>query len=196
MFVNVSGSIQSVAPPGGLVPRMATNPIAAGIPRRTAPHLALDMATAIVAKGRISAMQEAGEPIPPEWVTSQGALRHAGGPKGFGLGLVAEALAGALTQAGVVSANEAPYLQGVFLIAIDIQGLRPLADFTADVESFIDYIKDVPLEPGAGPVRIPGESTAANEAVNRAAGIHVPLGTWERVADMAAVVGVAMPASN
>ena len=57
------------------------------------------------------------------------------------LGLVAEALAGALTQAGTVSATPADYLQGVFIVAIDVQGLRPLADFTADVESFIDYIK-------------------------------------------------------
>ena len=134
MFVNVAGSTQSVAPPGGLLPRIATNPIAAGIPRQRAPHLALDMATAIVAKGRISAMQEAGEPIPTQWVTAEGALRHAGGPKGFGLGLVAEALAGALTQAGTVSAAPADYLQGVFIVAIDIQGLRPLDDFTAEVE--------------------------------------------------------------
>src|SRR5690349_16899803 len=33
-FVNDAGGEQDVAPPGGLEPRLATNPIAAGVPRR------------------------------------------------------------------------------------------------------------------------------------------------------------------
>jgi LDH2 family malate/lactate/ureidoglycolate dehydrogenase len=102
-------------------------------------------------------------------------------------------LAGALTNAGVCSAEPAPYLQGVFIVAIDVAGLRPLEDFVGDVEAFIDYVKDVPLEPGAGPVRIPGESSAANEELRRVAGIELPVDIWNKLSALAIDLGVAIP---
>jgi LDH2 family malate/lactate/ureidoglycolate dehydrogenase len=192
-FVNDAGSFHDVAPPGGTEGRISTNPIAAGVPRVAAPHLVLDMATSVVARGRVSEWEDRGEPIPPEWVTSTGFLRPVGGVKGFGLALVAEALGGGLTGAGTVSAAPSPEEQGVFAIGIDVARFRPLAGFAAEVEGFIGYVKDVPLEPGAAPVRVPGETGAAIAAERRAHGVPVQPFTWERLAVLAERLGVPMP---
>ena len=99
IFANDAGDGQTVAPPGATEPRLSTNPIAAGVPRATGPHLVLDMATSVVAAGRLSESRDRAEPIPAEWVTSTGALKPMGGVKGFGLALIVEALAGSLTGA-------------------------------------------------------------------------------------------------
>ena len=45
IFANDAGGGQAVAPPGATEPRLSTNPIAAGVPRVSGPHLVLDMAT-------------------------------------------------------------------------------------------------------------------------------------------------------
>lgn len=193
LFANDSGSGQDVAPPGGLEPRLSTNPIAAGIPRASRPHLVLDMATSSVAMGRLSQERDRGASIPDEWVNGHGALRPFGGIKGFGLALVVEALAGALTSAGTVSAKPADEQQGVLIIAIDIDQLRPLDEFTAQVESFARYVTDVPLLPGADPIRLPGEGSAATSARRRTAGIPVHLHTWRTLLELSDELGVPPP---
>lgn len=192
-FVNDAGAEQDVAPPGGTEARLATNPIAFGVPRAASPHLVLDMATSVVAKGRVSEWIDRGLPLPESWLTSTRALRPIGGVKGFGLALVTEALAGALTGAGTVSAEVRPDEQGVFAIGIDVARFRPLADFSAEVEAFIAYVKDVPLEPGADPVRVPAETGAASAAERRARGVPVQSFTWQRLATLAAELGVPLP---
>jgi len=192
-FVNDAGAGQDVAPPGGLHPRLATNPIAIGIPRARSPHLVLDMSTSVVAMGRVAEWRDRGAPIPPEWVTETGALRPLGGFKGFGLALVAEALAGALTCAGTVSALPEHDDQGVLVIALDIARLRPLADFTSEVEQFIGYVRDVPLEHNAPPIRMPGEATDETTRRRAATGMPVRDFTWRALQALAVRFDVPPP---
>lgn len=193
VFLNDSGSEQDVAPPGGLEGRLSTNPIGVGIPRRSSPHLVLDMATSVVARGRVSEETDRGAEIPDAWVAPTGYLRPVGGYKGFGLALVAETLAGALSGAGTVSAARGHDDQGIFIVALDPARFRPLPGLVDEVESFLAYVKDVPMEPGADPVRVPGEVGAAATAVRLAAGLPVQRFTWDRLAVLAAGVGLAMP---
>jgi len=194
-FVNDAGAGQDVAPPGALHPRLATNPIAFGIPRARAPHLVLDMSTSVVAAGRVAEWRDRGEPIPAQWVNETGALRPVGGLKGFGLALVAEALAGALTGAGTVAANPEHDDQGVLVIALDITRLRPLDAFATEVEQFITYVRDVPLEHGAPPIRIPGESTHETARQREADGVPVREFTWRALQTLAVEFDVQPPAS-
>jgi hydroxycarboxylate dehydrogenase B len=192
-FVNNAGAEQNVAPPGGLHARLATNPIAVGIPRAGSPHLVVDMSTSVVAAGRVAESRDRGETIPDEWITAAGAIRPIGGFKGFGLSLVVEALAGGLTGAGTVTAAPAQLGQGALIIALDVERLRPLEDFTAEVEGFIQYVRDVPLEPGAAPISVPGERAAATAAARRADGIPVQGFTWRRLEALCGEHGVSMP---
>ncbi len=192
-FVNDSGGGQDVAPFGGDSPRLATNPIGAGIPRAREPHLVLDMSTSVIAKGRLTEERDRGTAIPPEWLTPGGAIRPSGAHKGTGLALVAEAFAGVLTGSGSVTADPPVDDQGVLCIAIDIARLRPLDEFTAEMERMLAYVRDVPLEAGHDAVRFPGETGAAMTAERLRTGVPVQDFTWRRLAAVAGDLGIEPP---
>ncbi len=192
-WFNDSGGGQDVAPHGGDAARLATNPIGAGIPRASEPHLVLDMSTSVIARGRLSEWLDRGEEVGPDWLTPGGAIRPSGGYKGTGLALVAEALAGILTGSGSVSASPESDAQGVFCIAIDVARLRPLDDFADEMERMLAYVRDTPLEDGHDAIRFPGESGAAAEAERLREGVPVQRFTWDRLETLAAELGIAMP---
>ena len=85
-WFNDSGGGRNVAPYGGDAARLATNPIGAGIPRASEPHLVLDMSTSVIARGRLAEWLDRGEEIGPDWLTPGGAIRPSGGYKGTGPG--------------------------------------------------------------------------------------------------------------
>jgi len=155
IFANDSGAAQTVAPPGGLAARLSTNPIAAGVPRARAPHFVLDMATSVAAFGKIRVLEDAGRPVPDAWVRD-GLLQLLGGAKGFALALLAEALAGVVTGGGAVSASPGPDDQGVFLLGFDPARFGQPDELAERLEAMFSYVLDVPLEPGAEPLRVPG----------------------------------------
>lgn len=193
MFVNDSGGCQEVSPPGGRAPRFSTNPLAIGVPRASRPHLVLDMATSAVAFGRLLECRERGGSIPTDWLTKDGFMRPFGGAKGFGLAVMVEALAGALTGGGTVGPNPMNDDQAVLIIAIDVKHIRSLSEFTLEVESFIGYIKDVPLEDGAAAIRMPGEGGAANAVERMQAGIEIQLSTRSKLFDIAREFKISFP---
>ena len=125
-------------------------------------------------------------------MTSTGFLKPMGGVKGFGIALIVEALAGSLTGAGTARRRPSHDDQGVFMVAIDVQRLRSLSDFTADVEAFIDYVRDVPLEPGTPAVRMPGESGGEPARRRRAAGVPLRSFTEQRLRELADELDVPM----
>lgn len=99
----------AVMPPwGGSAPVVSTSPIAAGIPCQ--PHPAIvDLATSAVARGRIQAHAQRGEPLGEGWAFNAagspttdpaealaGMLAPLGGQKGFALAFLVEALTGGL----------------------------------------------------------------------------------------------------
>lgn len=154
LFASDSGAAQTVAPPGALAARLSTNPLAAGVPRARSPHLVLDLATSVAAYGKIRVLQDAGEPVPEGWMRD-GLLQTLGGPKGFALSLLVEALAGVVTGAGAVRADPGPDDQGVFLLAFDP---GRFGESATQIDAMLDYVLEVPLEPGAPPLRVPGSS--------------------------------------
>jgi LDH2 family malate/lactate/ureidoglycolate dehydrogenase len=152
------------------------------------------MSTSVVADGRLAEWRDRGEQIPSSWVTESGALKPAGGVKGFGLALMVEALAGALTGAGTVSARPEHDDQGTLVIALDIRSLSPMADFVTQVEDFISYVRDVPLEPGSRPIQMPGEGGAWTAQARAATGIPVQRFAWARMQLLSAEFEVPLPA--
>ncbi|HJX79334.1 Ldh family oxidoreductase [Glutamicibacter sp.] len=163
IFGNNNGSLQSVLPPGGLQPRLSTNPIAAGVPRAQAPHMVLDFATSAVASGRLHYEKDSGAKVSEQWVGAGGHLKPFGGFKGFGLALLVEALGGALSGSDTVSGRKSEEAQGTLIIAIDVAQLRDLNEYTAQVEEFIAYVKDTEMEAGQSAVRAPGENAPSAE---------------------------------
>lgn len=124
VFANDAGRNTVVAPHGGAEPRLATNPLAIGIPRRERPHLVLDMATSATSHGGLVASRAAGRPDEPGWAVGD-TLLPASGAKGFGLALVVEALAGVLTLAGDIGDPAEVDYQGILVLALDVERFLP-----------------------------------------------------------------------
>ena len=195
VFGNNNGSLQSVLPPGGTQPRLSTNPIAAGIPRAQAPHMVIDFATSAVASGRLHFEKDSGTEVPGEWTGAGGHLKPFGGFKGFGLALLVEALGGALSGSQTVSARESEQAQGTLIIALDVAQLRDLDDYTAQVEEFIAHVKDTELEPGARPVRAPGENAPTAEQLAEDTTLSLNSTTVSDLRRIAQELGVELPQS-
>jgi LDH2 family malate/lactate/ureidoglycolate dehydrogenase len=192
-WFNDAGGGQQVAPQGGDAPRLSTNPMGVGLPRAGEPFV-LDMSTSVVAMGKVAEWRDRGLPLPADWLTPGGALRPSGGFKGTGLALVAEALAGILSGAGSVRTEPGDEGQGVFCVAIDLSRLKPLDAFTEEMERMLAYVREVPLEPGAEPVRFPGESGEATRKERLRTGVPLQPFLWERLERLSRTFGVPLPA--
>jgi uncharacterized oxidoreductase len=189
LFANDSGASQEVAPPGARAARLSTNPLAAGVPRPQAPHLVVDLATSVAAHGKVQVQQDGGLPVPEAWMRD-GLLQPLGGAKGFALGLLVEALAGVVSGAGAVSAAPGPDDQGVFLLAFDPGRFGPPADVAERLEAMLAYVLEVPLEPGAEPLRAPG-ATLPPLPLDPDARFELAPPLAERLATLAGELGVA-----
>ncbi len=161
-----------VPPFGGMTPTHGTNPFSVAFPTEGDP-VVLDMATTMVAAGKLRLAAKKGTPIPLDWgldrhgeptsdpkeVLEHGLLQWAGGYKGFGLATAIEVLGGVLS--GGLFARDVPRLKvfgqdpivanGAY-IAVDIQRFMPLAEFHERMASLISQIRS--SEPGPGVERI------------------------------------------
>ncbi len=155
---------------GSRRPALTNGPIAWAIPAGRNPAIVADMAVGVSAMGKVRVAAAAGELIPEGvGVDSQGnptrdpnALAYLypfAGPKGFGLGIVMETLAGILAGA-VPAANRSaggPQPVGQVFGAINIEAFRPLDEFFDDVDSTIDAVHALKPVPGVKRVLLPGE---------------------------------------
>src|SRR5262245_11281718 len=97
----------AILPPfGGITPTYATNPFAAAFPAGRREPIVLDMATSVVAGGKLRLAAKKGSEIPDTWALDRhgkpttdpaeaiqhGFMQWAGGYKGFGLATVVEVL--------------------------------------------------------------------------------------------------------
>jgi uncharacterized oxidoreductase len=212
--VNNHGGGAWVAPWGGREGRLSTNPIAIATPGPDGPIL-LDITTSVVAEGKIRVKRNRGEPMPPGWAlnaagepttdprdlygTPRGAILPFGGEaghKGFGLSLMVDILAGALTG-GECSQESAPRVgNALFTIAIDVAAMTPPSAFDGQVRALIDWVRSAALAPGFDAIRIPGEPEAQTEARRRVEGIPIDDETWRQIAEFASTLGVSMPTTT
>jgi uncharacterized oxidoreductase len=200
-MVNSHGAGRLVAPFGGHQRRLSTNPIAFAAPVAGGPPLVLDMATSVVAEGKVRVRRNRGEPLPENWIVDAGgrpsrraedlydggALLPLGGPnqgyKGFGLSLMVEVLAGALSGAGCSRPGETWSGNGFFCL-----GVAPTHPALAEqVAGLIRHVKE--NQPG---VLVPGEPEASRRAEREAHGIELDPETWRQIAEVAARHGVAV----
>jgi hydroxycarboxylate dehydrogenase B len=188
---NDSGANEVVAPHGSHEARLATNPIAVGIPRSTRPHLVLDMATSVVSHGTLELRRASGQPIPEGW-TAGDALVPLGGPKGTGLALVVDVLAGVLSGAGFSRGEPADDYQGVWMLALDPGRFLDADDLSAKVERLVDHVQSA--TPLAGvEVLVPGEAGARLAAGRRSAGVPLAPHVWNRLCSLADDLDVTVP---
>ncbi len=206
--VNDSGAGQCVVPWGGRDPRLATNPIAMGIPGETGGGILFDFSTSAAAQGRVRQLLLRGEPAPPGWLMDSdgkettdpaclfteppGALLPAGGHRGFALSLAVEVLSGILSGAGFSRPHPGPEeMNGMFILALDVAWFLPREQFREQVDRLTAYVKTARSAPGIGQVHIPGEGSRAEETRRRKEGITLNEQNWAKVAGVLRDLGLA-----
>jgi uncharacterized oxidoreductase len=197
----------SVVPYGGISRRLSTNPLAVAVPGPGGGvAISVDMATSIVAEGKVRVKRNRKEPLPDGWAIdpagrpvsdSEGfygppraGLLPAGGHKGTALGLIVEVLGGILSGEGAIGDRTGPVHNGTFLLLIEVARFLPLVDFTGQVTDLVRWVKSSALAPGVSEVLVPGEPEARSEAHRRAHGIPVEAETWRQIEEIAAELAV------
>ena len=202
--VSNGGGVAGVLAYGSREVALTNGPIAWAIPGGRHPALVADMAVGAAAMGKVRVAQAAGTSIPADWgvdvagrpTTDPAELANLipfAGPKGFGLGIVTETLAGILAGA-VPRANrtpDSPQPVGQVFGAINIAAFRPVAEFHADVDETIDRLHAIPPAEGSAGVLAPGEPEWRNRARSMAEGLGYPPGLLDDVAATARGLGVA-----
>ncbi|MEM9202805.1 MAG: Ldh family oxidoreductase [Actinomycetota bacterium] len=181
-----------VAAPGGKHRVLGTNPIAFAVPDGAGGvAFQFDFSTSAVALGRITMAQAAGEPIPLGWAVDidgnpttdadaalAGSLVSAGGYKGYGLGLLVEVLAAALTGSNrsvdvppLKTPDGPPHDLGQYYVVID-----PAAHDAGFVDAIAGLAATIEADPGA---RLPGAARTPDDPVD------VPDALWDLMLNLA-----------
>lgn len=202
-----------VAPFGGAEPFVGTNPMSVAIPAGRHPMLVLDMATSVVAKGKIALAIKEGKTIPDTWALDQdgnfttdpvaantGALLPFGGPKGYAIGLIIDVLCACLGGANdsrhiprVFEQPELPSNIGYFMGVIDISKFVDLDTFKARIDTMFDALKACPPSQGSNGVMIPGEIEYNAALQNREEGIELSEPVLAEFRELSETYGVAYP---
>jgi hydroxycarboxylate dehydrogenase B len=213
MMVNGGGAAPIVAPFGGAAGRLATNPISIAFPTGGPVPFLFDMATSVVAEGKVRVKRNRGEKTPEGWLLDnrghpttdpnvfyqepRGAILPLGGSaghKGFGLAMVVEILGGILARAGYARQGANRFSNGTFIVVIDISAFVDPSQFRAEIEDLLAYVKSAPKAPGVEAIFYPGEPEAMEQARRERDGIPLEDETWQQVMALAQELGIAVTA--
>ena len=209
-YVNATGYRPLVAPFGARCARYTTNPYCTAIPATGAnPAIILDMATSTVAFGKIRVAYNRGELAPEDalidatgretrdpgvmFADPRGALQPFGRHKGYGLGLVCELLAGALTNGGgmLPEHHEGTVISNNMLtIILDPAEIADAAWFRNEVDAITAHMKGSPTAEGVDAVMVPGDPERKARAERGANGVPLDEETWRQIVEAAAKLGL------
>jgi uncharacterized oxidoreductase len=208
-FVNTTGLGMFVVPIGGRDARLSINPVCMGIPVKDGSPIIFDIAAAATAEGKLKVARNKGVPVPNDTILDAdgqptndandfygppggrpvGSILPFGGHKGYGLGLVAEILAGALTGGGCSSSGKKQLEQGMLSIYIDPQQLGTPGPLFDEIRRYVDFVRSSrPLDANR-PVMVPGEVEDQNRAAQRD-GLDLDETSWAQLVDAAKSAGV------
>ena len=94
--------------------------------------------------------------------------------KGFGLAIMVDILAGALSGFGTSAEIDASRTAAHCFVAVRIDAFQPLPQYMAAMKGMIESVKGTPTLPDVDEIRIPGELEHSLAERQRAAGV-VPL---------------------
>lgn len=212
VMVNTHGTARRVAPVGGKSPRLGTNPLAIGVPSE-GNALILDFGTSATAEGKVRVKRIARQQCPDGWLLDSegrptndpnklyadppGTILPMGGEqayKGFGLALMIEIFAGALS--GGVCAREIPKNQlgnCVFMQFFDPEHLAGQSHFESEVSQLVEFVRSCPTITGVSSILLPGDPERAAMAKRSREGIPIDDGNWQALVTIAKELGVTPP---
>jgi uncharacterized oxidoreductase len=211
--VNNNGAGQRVAPPGGLQPRLGTNPLCVAVPTDSTP-VVLDFGTSVAAEGKVRVHYiNDKKPVPEGWLLDSeghhttdpsvlyepplGSILPMGGNqsyKGFGLGLILDMFSGGLTG-GMSSHPGATGAKGnnVVFIALDPQRFAGLEALTTQSSALSEYVRSTPRAEGVAAILLPGDPERMMLEYRSIEGIPVEETQWLQLVNAAGTLGVTVP---
>jgi LDH2 family malate/lactate/ureidoglycolate dehydrogenase len=203
-----------VAPTGGRTPMLGTNPFAIAIPAGQEQPMVLDLATTVVARGRILLYAKQNKPLEPGWAFDElgrptvdphaavkGLLAPIGGYKGYGIALAIDLLCGVMTGSnygthfpGFLADNlKDPTDVGSIFAAINVQSFMDLPDFQAGMDRAIREIKTSTKAEGVKRIYIPGEIELETKAERLKNGVPIPEAVVKDLVALGKELGVPLP---
>lgn len=186
----------AVAPLGGKIPVIGTNPIAIGIPANET-YITIDMATSASARGKLLEAKRKGEMIPGDIALDvdgnpttdpskalEGSILPFGAHKGYGLAFMIEIITGPLVNAAFGSKVEgtADYekkcTKGDFFVAIDPSKFVDINKFKDQTEEFVKEVRN------SGETFVPGDLEVSRIAENRKNGILIDENLYEELKEI------------
>lgn len=213
-IVLLNGGGRFMHPHGGTSRRLPPNPIAISVPRADGEPLLLDMTLSVVAGGKFLVQSARGEQIPEGWmidsdgnaVTDPNVFRERPndtavmplggfqfGHKGFGLGVMIDAIAGGLSWAGCSQESPTRGASGIVMFAINISDFIDLEDYEQEIEYLVEWIKSSNRLPGVEEIYAPGEFEKKSREKRIKEGIPIEEPTWERLVEAANRYKVTIP---
>jgi uncharacterized oxidoreductase len=210
-FVSVVDHLPMVAPFGGKQGRYGTNPLCIAVPAiNEQDHLLLDMATSRIAVGKARVALNKGEQVSnldlidgqgcptgdPAVLFSpdhQGALMPFGEHKGYGLGLLCEVLASALTGGATIHPDHARcggIVNHMLTILIDPALYGEHNAMRMEIEALITYMRATPATMVGKPVMIPGDPERQCRKDRLVKGISIEQNTWSEILGAALSLGL------
>ena len=190
--IAMGNAAPAMAPWGGTEPFFGTNPLAIAVPDGEEEPVVLDMASSVVARGKIRRAERMKESIPIGWALDEtgtpttnptaamkGTLLPIGGPKGYGLAFMIDVLSGLLSGSqygpSVKTFHEpvGPTGVGMCAMAIDIARFMPLDHFQFSLARYLCMIRDSKKAPGISRIYVPGEIESEKEKRSEAEGIEL-----------------------
>jgi len=210
-----SNAPPNMAPWGGRTRFLGTNPLGVGIPCGTEPPIIFDMATSVVARGKIIMAAQRGEPIPEGWAVDPqglpttdpvqallGAVLPFGGAKGSAISFLIDALAGAWTGANygryinTLENYEKEQSLGHLFLALRADLFMPMSDFTSRIDDLVHMLKTTPPAAGVASVMAPGDPELMIARERKLHGIPITSEVWKQLSELAKATNVTLPVCN
>ena len=169
----ITNAGMNMTPTGGTGKIIGNNPFAMAVPTTREWPMVLDMATSVVAGGKLDVARSKGEPIPLGWARDAqgnpttdpvaargGSLEPLGGPKGYGMAVMLDVLAGVLSGGrfgGMLGDEGDRRSSSQFFLTLAVDRYMPLDQFTARMDEVIDQIHASPKSPGVTRIYVAGE---------------------------------------
>jgi LDH2 family malate/lactate/ureidoglycolate dehydrogenase len=184
-----------MAPWGGVEPQLGNNPFAIGAPCGEKPPVILDMATSVVARGKIVMAMKTKSEIPATWALDRegrpttnaekgywGTVRPAGDYKGYGLtfmnAVVSAILNGSSFGPDITDLYEEPEKAnntGHLIQVVDVAAITAVDGFKRRMDAAVDYVKSGKRAEGVREILVPGELEAKAQSRAQAEGIVYPV---------------------
>jgi len=185
----------SVVPTFGAAPLLGTNPICIAFPGTDASKpFVIDMATSVVASGKVGVYRREGKTLPTGWsydadmqpttdaakaryLNPLGGDREHGSQKGYGLNVAVDMFTALLSggrysaQMATVNTMNAPLKSAHMFSAWMVDAFVPLDEYRARFDEYTQMLHACPPAAGHDGVLIPGEPEWAAETDRRAHGI-------------------------